>query len=71
MWNKIDTNGICVSILTKFTVGYLGVKGKLHNSQCLIYIFTGKVIDGSPKIFTKYQYNCWLKELRDHVTSYH
>ena len=40
---------ICVSILTKFTIGYLGVKGKLHNSQCLIYIFTGKVIDGSPK----------------------
>ena len=40
---------------------YLGVIGKLHNDECLIYIFTGEVINGTTNIFTNSQYNCWFK----------
>ena len=34
-------------------VWYLGVIGKLHNDECLIYILTGKVENGTPIIFDK------------------
>ena len=30
---------------------YLVVIGKLHNDECIIYIFTGKVQNGTPIIF--------------------
>ena len=51
-WDKRDANGLCVSIFIKDMVRYLGDIGKLHNEECIIYIFTGKVIYGNPKIFT-------------------
>ena len=36
---------------------------KLHSYGCLIHIFTGEDIDGTPKIFTDSQYNSWFKSL--------
>ena len=36
-WNGKDANGLCVSIFLKATVCYLGVIGKFHNYECLIY----------------------------------
>ena len=38
--------------------------GKLHNYECLVYIFTGKNENGTPIIFNKTLYNFWYKELR-------
>ena len=52
-WNRTDSNGLYVSILLKNMVWYLFVKGILHNDDCLIYIFTGKVQNGTPSIFNK------------------
>ena len=49
-------------------VWYLLVMGKLHGDECLIYIFTGEVLNGTPKIFTNSQYHCWFKELRDNFS---
>ena len=40
----------------------LGVIGNLHNDECLIYIFTGAFLNGSPVIFIKSHYHCWYKE---------
>ena len=45
---------------------YLVVIGNIHNDEHLVYIFTGKVQDGTPSIFNKSHYNCWYKELRNH-----
>ena len=44
---------------------YLGVIRKLHNDEYLIYIFTGKVQNGTLSIFNKTRYYCWYKELRN------
>ena len=44
---------------------YLGVIGKLHNDECLIYIFTGEVLNGTPNIFNRSHYHCWYKILRN------
>ena len=63
-----DANGFCVSILLKNLGCYLGVIGNLHNDECLIYIFTGKVQNGTPSIFNKKVYHCWYKELRNKVS---
>ena len=49
---------------------YLGVTGKLHNDECLIYIFTGEVPDVTPKIFTNSQYKCWFKKLRNQFSPF-
>ena len=35
--------GLCISILLNNMGWYLGVIGKLHNDECLIYILTGNV----------------------------
>ena len=45
-WNKLenkDTNGLCISILLKNMVWYLGVIWNIHNNWFLIYILAGKV----------------------------
>ena len=44
---------------------YLGVIGKLHNDEYLIYIFTGEFLNGTPKIFNKLQYHFWYKESKN------
>ena len=44
---------------------YLGVIRKPHNDECIICIFTGEDINGTPNIFTSSQYHCRYKELRD------
>ena len=46
-------------------VWYLVVIGNLHSDECIIYIFTGEVLNGTPKIFTNSQYHCCFKELRN------
>ena len=50
-WKHKDANGLCVSIYLNNIGWYLGVIGKLQNYECLIYIFTGKVENGTPSIF--------------------
>ena len=52
-------NGLCISILLNKMGWYLGVKGKLHNDECLIKIFTGKVENGTTIIFNKTLYYYW------------
>ena len=48
---------------------YLGVTiVNLHSDEILIYIFTGKVKDGTPIIFNKILYHYWYKELRKHFS---
>ena len=32
---------------------------KSSNYECLIYIFTGKVNNGTPSIYYKYQFQYW------------
>ena len=58
-WRGTDANGLYVSIFLKKMGWYLGVIGKLHNDECLIYIFTGKVQNGTPGVFNKILYHCW------------
>ena len=57
-WKLTDANGLCVSIFLKNMGWYLGVIGKLHNDEYLIYILTGKVQNGNPSIFNKSLYYC-------------
>ena len=45
---------------------YLVVIIELHNAECIIYIFTGKVENGTPIIFNKTIYHYWYKELSNH-----
>ena len=52
IWNKIYINGLCVSIFIKDMGWYLGVIGNLLNYECLIYIFTGEVLNDTPNILT-------------------
>ena len=54
-------NGLCVSIFLKKMEWYLGVIWKIHNDECIIYIFTGKVQNFTPSIFNKTMYRCWYK----------
>ena len=49
--NGTDENGLCVSIFLKNMGWCLGVIRKLHNDECLIYIFTGKIQNGNLSIF--------------------
>ena len=60
-WKAAYLNGSCISIFLD-NVGWLfGVKGKLHNDECLIYIFTVNVDNGTPIIFNKTIYLSWYK----------
>ena len=45
----------------------MGVIVKLHNDECLIYILTGEVLNGTPNILNKSQYYCWFTNLRNQV----
>ena len=58
-WKISDVNGFCVSILLDKMGCYLGVIGKLHNDEFLIYIFIGKIENGNLIIFNKTLYNYW------------
>ena len=45
-WNyleKLDSDGLCVSIFLKNMGCYFGVIGNVNNHEFIIYIFTGKV----------------------------
>ena len=44
---------------------YLGVIGKLHNNECLIYTFTEKAQNVTPIIFNKTLYNLFYKNLKN------
>ena len=65
IWNRKYASVLCVSVWFKDMGWYLGVIGRIHNDECLIYLFTGEVLNGNPNIFTNLQYHCWYKELRD------
>ena len=52
IFSKSDENGLGVYIFFKYIGWYLGVIGKLHNNECLIYVFTGECFNGTPNIFT-------------------
>ena len=47
---------------------YLGVIGKLHNNECLIYTFTEKAQNVTPIIFNKTLYNLFYKNLKNFFT---
>ena len=49
IWDKRYENGLYGYIFIKDMGCYLGVIGKRHNNECLIYIFTGEVLDGNTK----------------------
>ena len=50
-WKASDVNVLCTSVFSKKVGWYLGVIGELHNDECLMYIFTGKVENVTPIIF--------------------
>ena len=54
---------LCGSTLFEDMGWYLGVIGKLQNGECLIYIFMGEVLNGTPNILNKSSYHCWYKQL--------
>ena len=67
LWNNRDSNGLCVSILIKYMEWYLVVIGKLHNEECLIYIFIREIKYDTPNILKNSHYNSLFKELRDQI----
>ena len=60
-WKTSDVNGLCISIFLNRMGWYLVVIGNIHNDECLIYIFTEKVENGTPIIFNKILYYSWYK----------
>ena len=46
-WKISDVNGLCISIFLNKMGWYLGVIGRIHNDEYLIYILTGKVENGT------------------------
>ena len=52
-WKTSDVNGLCIFSLLDKMGWFFGVTVKLHNDECLIYIFTGNVENGTPIIFNK------------------
>ena len=43
---------------------YLGVIEKIHNDECITYISTGEVLNGTPNIFNKlHYYFCYEKNI--------
>ena len=60
-WGTSDVNLWRISIFLKNIGWYLGYIGKIHNDECLIYIFTGKVENGTPIILNKILYHSWYK----------
>ena len=64
-WNGKYSNGLCVSVFFEYTDWYLRVIGKLHNYECLVYIFTGEGLNVNPSIFNKSHSRCRYKELNE------
>ena len=64
-WERTDENVLSVSILLKNMGWYLCVIVKLHNDECIIYILTGKIQNGTRSIFNRTLYHCWYKELKN------
>ena len=62
-WIWKDANCLCVSLLLNNMGWYLGIIVKLYDDACLIYIFTGKVQNGTPSIFNNSLYHFWYKNL--------
>ena len=60
-WNVIYENELCASIFLNNMGWYLGVIGNIHNDECIIYIFTGKVKNSTTSIFNKSLYCCCYK----------
>ena len=60
-WKTSDVIGLCISIFLDNMGWFLVVIGKIHNDECLTYIFTGNVEDGTKIIFTKTIYRSWYK----------
>ena len=48
---------------------YLVVRGRNHNQEYHIYIFTGEVQYGTPNIFTNSQYEIWFQQLWDQFST--
>ena len=49
-WKIKYSNVLSVSVFFKNMGWYLVVVGKLHNDECLIYIFMGGVLNGTRNI---------------------
>ena len=60
-WKTSDVNGLCISIFLDDMGWFFGVIGKFHNDECLIYIFTVNVENGTLIIFNKLIYLYWYK----------
>ena len=60
-WKHKYADSLCVSILLNNMVWHLVVIGNNQNNESLIYIFTGKIQNGTPIIFIKTMYHCWYK----------
>ena len=67
-WKTSYRNGFCIQIFLDNIGWFLGVIEKLHNDECIIYIFTGNVENGKPIIFNKTIDSSWHKELRTHFS---
>ena len=48
-----DVNGLCIPIFVNNMGWHFSVIVQLHDYECLIYIFTGKVENDTPIIFNK------------------
>ena len=42
-WKTPDINGLCITIFLDKMEWFLVVLGKLHNDECLMYIFTANI----------------------------
>ena len=69
-WKTTGVNGLYASILLNKIGWYMGVIGKLHNNELLIYKLTGKVENGTPIIFNKTLYCYWYKQLSNNFHLY-
>ena len=56
-----NINGLCTSVFLDNMGWYLGVIGKLHNYECLIYMFTEIVENFTRIIINKTLYHSWYK----------
>ena len=61
IWNRNDASGLCVPILFKELIWYLGAIGNINNDECLKYLFTGEFFNGNPNIFNNSQYHYGYK----------
>ena len=66
-WKGKYANGLCVYIFFKSMRWYLEVIVKLHNYECVTYIFTGEALNGTQNVFNKSQYHFWYKESRNQI----